>query len=99
MKKNIFYLAIALLFITVACETEEIDPGAAANNALSGEWYVHYDHNVYGPDPFGVGYTRILTSTTANMSATDLIITDESNFWDYRRKSKDGHSVQELWQC
>lgn len=85
---NILSTAIALLFVMVACETEEIDPGAVANNELSGEWFVHYDHSVFGADPFGVGYSRILTSTTAGASASDLIITDEANFWDYRVKAK-----------
>ncbi len=88
MKKNILILAVSLLFVMVACKTEDIDPGAAANNELSGEWYVHYDHSVFGADPFGVGYSRILTSTTADESATDLIITDEANFWDYRVKAR-----------
>lgn len=88
MKKNILILIGALTFMMVACETEDIDPGAAANNDLSGEWFVHYDHSVFGADPFGVGYTRILTATTASESATDIIITDEANFWDYRVKAK-----------
>ncbi|MFT6866414.1 MAG: hypothetical protein ACJA08_001245 [Cyclobacteriaceae bacterium] len=88
MKKNILILMVSLAFIVIACETEEIDPGAAANNQLSGEWFVHYDHSVFGADPFGVGYTRILTATTASESATDFIVTDEANFWDYRVKAK-----------
>ena len=87
MKKNIVIIA-ALVFILASCATEDIDPGGAANNELSGEWYVHYDHSVFGADPFGAGYTRLLTSTTADESATDLIIDDELNFWWYRVKAK-----------
>jgi hypothetical protein len=86
--KNIIIIAFLFACVLVSCSTEEIDPGKAANNELSGEWFVNYDHDVFGNDPFGVGYTRILTSTTASQSATDLIITDEENFWDYRVKAR-----------
>jgi hypothetical protein len=92
MKKYKLLLIVSFAFIMVACETEDIDPGAAANNELSGEWFVHYDHSSFGADPFGVGYTRILTSTTASESATELIITDEANFWDYRVKAQMANS-------
>lgn len=85
--KNLTILTVSLLFIMASCKTEDIEPGAAANNELSGEWFVNYDHNVYGPDPFGVGYTRLITSTSASQSATELIITDEENFWTYRVKA------------
>jgi hypothetical protein len=88
MKNNILILAAFLMIAMVSCKTEDIDPGAAANNDLSGEWFVEYNHNVYGHDPFGAGYTRLLTSTTASESATDLIITDEENFWSFRVKAK-----------
>lgn len=86
--KNILIFAVLFACVFVACSTEEIDPGAAANNDLSGEWFVHYDHSTFGPDPFGVGYTKIVTSTTASESASDLIITDEGNFWEYRVKAR-----------
>lgn len=86
--KNILIFTVLFACVLASCKTEEIDPGAAANNDLSGEWFVNYDHSVYGPDPFGVGYTRLLTSTTASQSATDLIITDEDNFWSFRVKAK-----------
>ncbi len=88
MKTNILIGFAVLAFIVSSCATEDIDPGAAANNELSGEWFVHYDHNFYGPDPFQVGYTRILTSTTASQSASELIVTDEDNFWSYRVKAR-----------
>ncbi len=87
MKSNILIVLAALAFIMSSCATEDIDPGAAANNELSGEWFIHYDHNVFGPDPFQVGYTRILTSTTASQSVAELIVTDEDNFWSYRVKA------------
>lgn len=87
MKKLIYYLSTALLLLGVSCEQDEIDPGKVKFNELSGEWFVNYDHAVYGLDPFGVGYTRIITSSTASESETEMIITDESNFWDYRVKS------------
>lgn len=70
-----------------SCKTDDIDPGAAANNQLSGEWFVEYNHETEH-DPFGVGYTRLLTSTTASQSANELIITDEENFWEFRVKAQ-----------
>lgn len=88
MKNNILILAVSMMLIMASCQTEDIDPGAAANNELSGEWFVEYNHSVFGHDPFGVGYTRLLTSTTASQSSTDLIITDEENFWSFRVKAK-----------
>lgn len=88
MKNNILILAAVLVIFMGSCKTEDIDPGAAANNELSGEWFVEYNHSVYGHDPFGVGYTRLLTSTTASQSANELIITDEENFWEFRVKAK-----------
>lgn len=88
MKNNILILVAFLVIIMASCKTEDIDPGKADNNDLSGEWFVEYNHPVFGHDPFGVGYTRLLTSTTASQSATELIITDEENFWEYRVKAK-----------
>ena len=85
--KNTIYILISLLFLGLfSCEQEEIDPGKVKFNELSGEWFVNYDHTVYGLDPFDVGYTRIITSSTASESETEMIVTDEANFWDYRVK-------------
>lgn len=86
MKIYISIITVCLTFIFISCQ-EDIDPGAAANNDLSGEWFVHYDHNQLGSDPFDAGYTRLITSTTASQSATELIVYDEGNFWDYRVKA------------
>jgi hypothetical protein len=88
MKNNILIMAAFLVIIMASCQTEDIDPGAAANNELSGEWFVEYNHEVFGHDPWGVGYTRLLTSTTASESANELIITDEENFREFRVKAR-----------
>jgi hypothetical protein len=88
MKNNILILTIFLVIIMASCKTEDIDPGAAANSELSGEWFVEYNHAVFGHDPLGVGWTRLVTSTTASQSATELIITDEDNFRNFRVKAK-----------
>jgi hypothetical protein len=88
MKNNILILAAFVAFVLGSCKTEDIDPGAAANNDLSGEWFVEYNHSVYGHDPFGVGYTRLLTATSASQAANELIITDEENFWEFRVKAR-----------
>ena len=86
MKKNKLIIMFCLAFIMLACETEDIDPGATANNELSGEWFVRYR---LGADSLlDEDYTRIVTATTASESATDLIITDEDNFLEYRVKAK-----------
>ncbi|XOV92946.1 MAG: lipid-binding protein [Bacteroidota bacterium] len=85
--KNILYILIAAC-VLYSCATEDIDPGGAANNELSGEWFVTYDHSVYGADPFSFGITRLLTSTTADESATEMIIDDENNAYEFRVKAK-----------
>lgn len=86
MNKAIYFLGLVLLVGFYSCEQEEIDPGKVESNAMSGEWFVLYNHPTFGEDPFQVGYTSLITSSTASESTTEVIITDESNFWDYRVK-------------
>ncbi|RAW01864.1 lipid-binding protein [Pseudochryseolinea flava] len=88
MKNNILILVSLLMLSLASCKTDDIDPGAAANNELSGEWFVEYNHELAGHDPLGLGYTRLLTATTASQSATELIITDEDNARNFRVKAK-----------
>lgn len=87
MNKTVYFLTIVFLFGLYSCEQEEIDPGKVKSNSMSGEWFVMYNHPVYGEDPFAVGYTSLITSSAASESSTEMIITDEANFWDYRVKS------------
>jgi len=86
MKK--FILPIVLMvFILSSCDKKEdfVNENSAVVE-MAGEWYVHYDHNVYGPDPFGVGYTALLTYNSSADNETEFWINDNANFWDYKVK-------------
>jgi hypothetical protein len=53
---------------------------------LAGEWYVHYDHPVYGADPWGVGYASLITYNTAADNGQEMWLSDQGNFWTYQVK-------------
>lgn len=86
MKKNIFYLLIAILIFASCDEKEEWEQINSSVMELSGEYWVHYDHETYGEDPFGAGYTKILISNTAADNGNEIWLSDDGHFWDYKVK-------------
>lgn len=86
MKKNIFYLLLILLLFAACDEKEDWEQINSSTMEVSGEYWVHYDHTEYGADPFGVGYTKLIISNTANDDGKEIWISDEGNFWDYKVK-------------
>lgn len=88
MKKAIYALMLCvggLLFSS--CEKDEV--GSTATEALAGEWYVTVDAvddagNTLAKDPFGLGYTFVLTYNTAANIPTEMYVSDEGYFWDYK---------------
>jgi len=88
MKKLLYILGI-LLLSSQSC-TEDADVWDSSVNGVSGEWYVRYDHAIYGEDPFGAGYTPLLTFNTADDNGTEMWLTDiisgTPKFWDYKVK-------------
>jgi hypothetical protein len=86
MKRNILLLAF-IAFILSSCDRkEEFVNEESAVVELAGEWYVHYDHPVYGADPFAVGYTSLVTYNTAVDNGQEIWLNDEGNFWTYQVK-------------
>ena len=87
--KKVLYLA-TLLFCAVftSCEKEEV--GNTAGVATAGQWYVTVDavdesgNVVYeDADLFGLGRNLLLTYSSANNSATEMIV---ETFWGYHVK-------------
>lgn len=86
MKKIILY-SFLIALISAACDMKEeyvVEKSKVVDAA--GEWYVYYDHNVYGHDPFGVGLTAIITYNTADDVNNAMWLSDEEHFWDYTVK-------------
>lgn len=88
MKRFIYYiLAITAVMLVSSCdEKEDWDQINSSVMEVSGEYWVHYDHDEYGADPFGVGYTKIIISNTSADNGTEIWLSDEGNFWDYKVK-------------
>ena len=86
MKKNILLFTVSML-VFVACDIkDDFVNEESAVVALAGEWYVHYDHPVYGADPFGAGYTSIITYNTSADDGQEIWLNDLGNFWTYQVK-------------
>jgi hypothetical protein len=83
MKKIAYYTIGILLLVFSSCKEDAEDWDSSVHD-LSGEWYVRYDHATYGEDPFGAGYTHLLTFNTADDDGTEMWLTDDGAFWDYK---------------
>jgi hypothetical protein len=86
MKKNILPIALIVLIFSSCDKKGEFVNKESSVVALAGEWYVHYDHPVYGADPFSVGYTRVITYNTSADDGEEMWLNDEGNFWTYQVK-------------
>jgi hypothetical protein len=76
-------LGLSLLLVLFACQ-EDPDIWDSSTVALDGNWYVTYDHESYGNDPFGVGYTPLYTYNTAADNGQEIWLSDDDNFWSYK---------------
>jgi len=85
--KNNTLLIIFIVLTSLACDKKDdfINEESGVVE-LAGEWYVHYDHPVYGADPFGVGYTSVITYNTSFDDGKEIWINDQGNFWAYQVK-------------
>lgn len=113
MKKAIYALMLCvggLLFSS--CEKDEV--GSTATEALAGEWYVTVDAadeagNTVAEDPFGLGHIFVLTYNTAADIPTEMYVSDEGNFWNYKVRvnsdvnnltfSTNGDTQNEAYDC
>ncbi len=78
---------ILMAFILSSCDKkEEFVNEESPIVEMAGEWYVHYDHPDYGADPFGVGYSGIITYNSSADNGLDMWVSDQGNFWTYQVK-------------
>ena len=76
-----------MIYVFIACDKKDDfvnDESGVVD--LAGEWFVHYDHPVYGADPWGIGYTSLITYNTAVDDGQEIWINDQGNFWTYQVK-------------
>lgn len=77
-------ILVALVAFASSCQ-EEYEPVMYAGHELAGEWYVTY--TIGGVDVYGVGYSTILTFNTATSDdGSQIWVSDEGHFWDYKAK-------------
>jgi hypothetical protein len=86
MKKNILLVAFFAMMLSSCDKKEEFVNEESRVVEIAGEWYVHYDHPVFGPDPFGAGYTSLITYNTSADDGQVMWINDQGNFWTYQVK-------------
>lgn len=84
MKKLINKIfALSLIALLFACE-DDPDIWDSSTIKFDGNWYVSYDHETLGRDPFDYGLTPLYSFNTAANDGKEIWITDEGNFWDYK---------------
>ena len=99
MKKVLYFAALLFCVGLTSCEKEEI--GGTETEATAGDWYVTVDAadesgNVPEgyEDFFGVGRIHMITTNTAANLASEMIVSDLGNFWDFKVKvSSDQQSL------
>lgn len=91
MKKILFFAALMLATVFTSCSKDEI--GGTATQNTAGDWYVTVDavdeagNVVYTDDElFGIGRFQLLTYNTSANVPTEMIVEDQSNFWDFKVK-------------
>lgn len=89
MNKIYFALAAFICLFITSCDKEE--PGGTATEQMAGEWYVLIDAvddagNVVLEDPFGLGYSKVMTYNTNANLPTEMYIEDQGDFWEYKVK-------------
>lgn len=86
MKNYILFIAF-IAFIFSSCDKKaEYENEMSAIVDVAGEWFVTYDHTVYGPDAWGIGHTAIVTYNTADDVDNQMWVSDLGNFWPYTGK-------------
>ena len=86
MKKIFVYtLVLGFLLSFSACQ-EEFEPGGTPVQEMAGTYTVLYNHDSYGTDPFGAGYSQVYLYNTSSESTTEMWLSDLGNFWEYKVK-------------
>ncbi|SFE39621.1 lipid-binding protein [Sunxiuqinia elliptica] len=82
---RIYLYAIIFSFFGILSGCQE-DPEIwdSSTADFDGNWYVQYNHETLGEDPFGEGLTTLYTYNTASNDGAEIWFTDEGGFWDYK---------------
>lgn len=84
--KNILFITFISLILTACDLKEDFEIEKSQVVEVAGEWYVMYNHETLGEDPFGAGFTSLMTYNTAADDGQEIWLTDNGNFWDYKVK-------------
>lgn len=89
MNKLYFALAAFLCLFITSCDKEEA--GGTEVEQMAGEWYVLIDAvddngDIIIEDPFGLGYSSMLSYNTNANLPTEMYLDDQKNFWEYKVK-------------
>ncbi len=83
--KHVIILCLGTFMLTACDDWGEFEPEVIPGSELAGEWYVQY--TIGGVDVYGLGHNTFLTSTTSAADGNELLLNDQSNFWDFIVKS------------
>jgi len=87
MKKILIFTSFVVALLSTSCDKkEEFEQVNSSTVEVSGEYYVYYNHETYGEDPFGAGLTKVIISNTAADNGQEILLSDQGNFWDYTVK-------------
>lgn len=81
MKNYIIYLILAVALFTSCDKKEDFEQVNSSVMDISGEWWMEYSAGDYHS-----GLTKLIISNTAADDGTEIWISDEHNFWEYKVK-------------
>ncbi|HET6558170.1 MAG TPA: lipid-binding protein [Prolixibacteraceae bacterium] len=84
--RNLMIIALFAMVISSCDLKEDYEVEKSKVVEAAGQWYVMYNHETFGEDPFGAGFTALKTFNTSDDNGQEIWLTDEGNFWDYKVK-------------
>lgn len=88
MRKYLLYIPLLALVFSACDLKEDFEVEKSKVVEAAGQWFVMYNHETYGEDPFGAGFTALKTFNTSANLDNEIWLTDEGNFWE------DGYKVK-----
>lgn len=84
--RNLIIIALFAMVVSSCDLKEDYEVEKSKVVEAAGQWFVMYNHETFGEDPFGAGFTALKTFNTSADDGTEIWLTDEGNFWDYKVK-------------
>lgn len=84
--RNLIIIALFAMVVSSCDLKEDYEIEKSKVVEAAGQWFVLYNHETFGEDPFGAGFTSLKTFNTSADDGTEIWLTDEGNFWDYKVK-------------